>query len=323
MDALSEVLRRVQLSGAVFFNAELSAPWALLSPSSDVLARVLMPEAEHLIEYHLLLEGDCWIRVGHDDRAEPLALAQGDLVMVAQGDPHRMSSDREGRSNVLPSESIELPTGGNFAVARHGGGGAVTRLVCGYLAIDRRLCAPLLDALPPLLHVNAAGSELDGWLRTYLRLQLEASAGLSAGSACVLSKLSELMFVEAIRRHAAQQPADRTNWLAGLRDPAVSRALAAIHAEPAERWTVDSLAREAGVSRSGLAARFTELIGQSPMHYLTQWRLRLAAHLLRTTSRPASSVGFEVGYESEAAFSRAFRREFGSPPSSWRRSDPG
>lgn len=320
MDALSEVLRRVQMTGAVFFNAELSAPWAVMSPPSHVLARVLMPQAQHLIEYHLILEGRCFIRVaGH----EPIELAAGDLVMVPRGDAHRMSSDRVASAKAIEAGDIELPAGGQLATQRHGGGGALTRLVCGYLAVDRRLCAALIDALPRVFRVSAAGSELDAWLQTCLRLRLGERGDEQPGGACVLAKLSELMFVEAIRRHVDSLPESASGWLAGLKDPPVGQALGLMHTSPAQPWTVDRLAREVGLSRSGLAARFSARIGTSPMQYLTQWRLTLAAHLLQTTLRPASSVAFEVGYDSEAAFSRAFKREFGAPPAAWRRAEGG
>lgn len=316
MDALSEVLRHVRLTGAVFLNAELSAPWAILSPTSDVLAATLLPEAEHMIEYHLVMQGNCYIEV---DGAPPVELHEGDLVMLPQGDSHRMRSDRAGNVPHVVADPEGFVRAGEITRPRFGGGGRVTRLVCGYLAIDRRLCRPLLDALPRILRVDAKGTEVGGWLQTYVRMRVLASGEGQPGAACVLAKLSELMFVEAVRRYVETLPAGCAGWLGGLRDPAVGKALGLLHGDPSHRWTVDSLACATGVSRSALADRFTTLIGRSPMHYLTQWRLALAAHLLRTTTRTASVVAFEVGYESEAAFSRAFRREYGSPPAAWRR----
>ncbi len=317
MDALSEVLRLVRLTGAVFLNAEMSAPWAIQSPPSHVLARAMMPDAEHVIEYHLIVEGRCFIQVAGEP---PLELVQGDLVMVPQGDSHRMSSDLRPSVRVLPADEMKFPAAGEIASPRYGGGGDVTRVVCGYLAIDRRLCAALVGALPRVFRVNAGCGEVNAWLQTYLRIRVIERGELQPGGACVLAKLSELMFVEAIRRYVESLPAEQSGWLSGLKDPYVGKVLGLMHGSPTRSWTVDGLAREVGLSRSGLADRFTALIGKSPMQYLTQWRLTLAAHLLQTTSKPASVVAYEVGYESEAAFNRAFRREFGAPPATWRRS---
>jgi len=318
MDALSEVLRLVRLTGAVFLNAELSAPWAIQSPPSHVLAQAMMPDAEHMIEYHLIVEGHCFIKVADEP---PLKLVEGDLVMVPRGDSHRMSSDLQPAVPVLSATEIRFPAAGEIATPRYGGGGEMTRIVCGYLAVDHRLCAALIGALPRVFRVSAGSGEVNTWLQTYLRIRLIERGEDQPGGACVLAKLSELMFIEAIRRYVESLPAEQSGWLSGLKDPFVSKVLGLMHGNPTRSWTVESLAREVGLSRSGLADRFTALLGKSPMQYLTQWRLTLAAHLLRTTSKSASVVAFEVGYESEAAFSRAFRREFGAPPAAWRRSD--
>ena len=171
------------------------------------------------------------------------------------------------------------------------------------------------------MRVSAGSSEVSAWLQTYLRIWLIERGEDQPGGACVLAKLSELMFVEAIRRYVESLPADQAGWLSGLKDPYVGKVLGLMHGHPTRAWTVESLAREVGLSRSALADRFTALLGRSPMQYLTQWRLTLAAHLLRTTTKPASVVAYDVGYESDAAFNRAFRREFGAPPAAWRRGD--
>jgi AraC-like DNA-binding protein len=318
MDALSEVLRLVRLTGSVFLNAELTAPWAVESPPSKVLAEALIPEAEHVIEYHLVVEGRCFIEVADEP---PLELAQGDLVMVPRGDSHRMSSDAKAAIPTQRASETRLPAPGAIAFPAYGGGGEMTRLVCGYLALDRRLCAALIMALPRVLRVTAGSSEVSSWLQTYFRIRLIEQDESQPGSACMLAKLSELMFVEAVRRYVESLPPEQSGWLCGLKDPYVGKALGLLHASAANSWTVDSLAREVGVSRSGLADRFTTLIGKSPMQYLTHWRLTLAAHFLRTTNKPASVIAYEVGYESEAAFNRAFKREFGAPPVAWRRGD--
>jgi AraC-like DNA-binding protein len=313
---LSEVLRLVRLTGAVFLNAELTAPWAVQTPSAQQLAAKLMPNADWLVEYHLIVEGRCWVRLRD---GEPVALNAGDLVMLPHGDSHRLSSAPGLEIRAVEGTDLTLPAHGEIVQSRYGGGGEVTRIACGYFAIDRRLCRGLIAALPPVLRIDAADGDLRHWLHTYMQLRAANRGGFQPGGACVLSKLSELMFVEAVRRYVAALPREHTGWLAGLRDPHVGPALGLIHQAPARPWTVEALGRAVGLSRSSLAERFTALIGQPPMQYLMQWRLTLAAHRLQASQRPASAVALEVGYDSEAAFSRAFKREFGLPPALWRR----
>lgn len=320
MDALSEVLRQVGLSGAVFCHADLSAPWALSAPRSDRLARTLRPGAPHLIEYHLLLEGEAWLRVG---RGPALHLGEGDLVMLPRGDAHRISSDASGRAAAaLDVAAVAQSAPGEITTRQHGGGGALTRLVCGYFALDRGLCGDLIDALPRALRVHAASGEIGFWLNTCLRLHLVEKDSERLGGALTLARLSELMFIEAVRRHVEALPAGQGGWLAALKDPPVARALALLHTRPAEPWTVDRLAAQAGVSRSALAGRFRARTGRPPMQYLARWRLTLAAQRLRDGHRSAAAVAREVGYASEAAFSRAFQRAYGAAPSA-RRHRPG
>ena len=317
VDALSEVLRLVRLNGAVFLDAQFSAPWNVQSPPSKVLAAAMLPEAEHLIEYHLIVEGSCYIRLND---GEPVHLEEGDVVMLPHGEAHRMSSQPRFDTPLI-TESVAFPGAGEITAVRCGGGGALTRIVCGYLALDRKLCGSLIAALPRILRVDARSTDVGEWLRSYVRISTDERGKERPGGRCVLAKLSELMFVEAVRRYVESLPADQRGWLAGLRDPFIGRALGLLHANPSRQWTVELLAREIGLSRSALAERFTDLIGQPPMQYLTQWRLLLAAHVLQTTTRSASVVAEEVGYDSESAFSRAFRREFGLPPATWRKRD--
>lgn len=315
-DALSEVLRLVRLTGAVFLNAEMSAPWAVQTPSAKRLAAQLLPDADWLVEYHLIVEGECWIRLADGD---PVHLQAGDLVMVPHGDSHRLSSEPGLETRAVDGTALKLPAYGEIVQHSYGGGGAVTRIACGYFAIDRRLCRGLLATLPRIVRVDASDGDLRTWLHTYMTMRAAGRNGFRPGSACVLSKLSELMFIEAVRRYVETLPPGQTGWLAGLRDPHVGQALGLIHQSPARPWTVEGLGRAVGLSRSALAERFTELIGQPPMQYLTQWRLTLAAHRLQVSQRSAAAVAEEVGYDSEAAFNRAFKREFGLPPAAWRR----
>ena len=315
-DALSEVLRLVRLTGAVFLNAEMSAPWMVRTPSARQLAAKLMPQADWLVEYHLIVEGCCWVRVDGD---EPVRLSAGDLVMLPHGDAHHLSSEPGFDAPASDGAAFEPPPYGEIVQVRRTGSGAITRIACGYFALDRRLCGGLLTALPRVVCIDASAGDLRTWLDTYMQLRAAALGGSRPGGACVLSKLSELMFIEAVRRHVETLPPEQTGWLAGLRDAHVGRALGLIHQQPARPWTVQSLGRAVGLSRSALAERFTALIGQPPMQYLTQWRLAVAAHRLQVSRRPAGSVAEEVGYDSEAAFSRAFKREYGMPPAAWRR----
>jgi transcriptional regulator GlxA family with amidase domain len=210
------------------------------------------------------------------------------------------------------------PKGGLWVI-RHGGGGEPTRVVCGYLGCDRLENNPLAAALPPVLTFDTRKGNAAAWVRSSLEFAADEIGARRAGSEAVLAKLSELLFVEALRRYVEGLPDEQTGWLAGLKDPFVSRALSLLHGRVRREWTVDDLGREVGLSRSALAERFTRLIGEPPMHYLARWRIQLAAHQLRNSDTPLARIAEQVGYESEAAFSRAFKRSFGVPPATWRR----
>lgn len=314
MDALSEVLRVVRLSGAVFFNASFSAPWCFSSPAAASVMHTLHPGAERLVIYHLLTEGACRLEV---DGIAPTQLRAGDVVVFPHGDAHRMAS-APGVA-AAPSANLRALLQRRPRRIRYGGGGEGTRFVCGYLACDPRLCRPILDALPRVLVVHLRDVEGGDWLETSIRYAVAEAESPRPGGEGVLAKLSEVLFVETLRRHVEQLAPEHTGWLAGLRDRVVGRALAALHQRPAHGWTLETLAREAGSSRTVLTERFGHFVGQSPMHYLARWRMALAANLLRTSALDLTRIAEEVGYETDTAFSRAFRREFGSPPATWRR----
>jgi transcriptional regulator GlxA family with amidase domain len=210
------------------------------------------------------------------------------------------------------------PESGLFVI-RHGGGGDKTRVVCGFLGCDRLDGNPLAGALPPLLRFDARQGSAAAWIRSSLEFAADEIAARRAGSETVLAKLSELLFVEALRRYVEGLPDEQTGWLAGLKDPFVSRALSLLHGRVAQEWTVDDLGREVGLSRSALADRFTRLIGEPPMRYLARWRIQVAAQQLRKSDLPLARIAEQVGYESEAAFNRAFKRNFGIPPAAWRK----
>jgi AraC-like DNA-binding protein len=252
-----------------------------------------------------------------------LEVATGDLVLFPQDDRHLMGSDL----HVAPLESedancVDAAADADLIQLRHGGGGAVTRFVCGYLACSRSMCRPLFEALPRVLRIPIGDGRASALLRELLRVGVRESLASRPGAESTLAKLAELMFVEALRRYVANLPPGGKGWLAAVRDAHVGRALALLHGEPERAWTVDKLAREVALSRSGLAERFAALVGESPMQYLLRWRLALAARTLRANREAVARVAERSGYESETAFSRAFKREFGMPPAAWRKAAP-
>jgi AraC-like DNA-binding protein len=318
MDALSDVLRAVRLTGAVFFDVHASEPWVAEAPPGRAIVGTVFPGAEHLISYHVVTHGTCW---GHVIGEAPRRLVAGDVIVFPHGDPHVMSSAPGMRGTpelalYRPPEDGRLP----FTLTMGGERPDPARIVCGFLGCDARPFNPLLSALPASLHVADGG---DGPLRELVRFAVAETKGPRIGSECMLGRLSELMFVDVVRRYLASLPMDRTNWLAGLRDPLVGRALAALHRSPARAWTLESLARDVGLSRSALADRFTAFVGQPPMQYLACWRMQLAATHLLTGMDSIAEVAERVGYESEAAFSRAFKKVVGVPPGQWRRHRTG
>jgi AraC-like DNA-binding protein len=318
MDALSDVLKSVRLEGALYLNAEFTAPWCLRGRYGMASVRQRLAGAEHVVYFHLLTEGSC--KVSLADGSDLLEVSAGDLVLFPQDDRHLMGSDL----HLAPLE-VENFNGGNEPAPEllpyhHGGGGATTRFVCGFLACNRSMCRPLLDALPRVLRIPIGDGIVSGLLRDLLRLGVvESSSASRPGAQSTLTKLAELALVEALRRYVESLPPGGKGWLAAVRDTQVGRALALLHGEPGRAWTVDSLAREVALSRSALAERFATLVGEPPMQYLMRWRLALAASTLRSGREALSRVAERSGYESEAAFNRAFKREFGLPPAAWRR----
>jgi len=314
MDALSETLRVVQLVGAIFINARFTAPWCYQSPSADTAARLLEPGAERVVIFHMVMEGECFVEMGNQS---PVRLIAGDAVIFPEGDAHRMASE----PGLAPASGARL----DEVLSRrprqlsYGGGGPTTRLVCGYLACDVRLARLLLAGLPSLVRVNVRGSNAGIWLEASVRYALVEARSPRPGGAGVLAKLAEVLFIEVLRLYMNEHSEGRTGWLAGVGDRIVGAALTCLHKSPAHPWTLEELAREANTSRSVLAERFQSLVGNSPMQYLTQWRMLLAANLLRRGNAPLARVAEEVGYQTDTAFSRAFRREFGLPPVAWRR----
>ena len=315
MDALSETLRVVRLVGAIFIHARFTAPWCYQSPNADSAAPMLEPGAERVVIFHLITEGECYVEMG--DKQPPVRLVAGDAVVFPQGDGHRMAS-QPGLAPAAGKRLDAVLTRRPRYIA-YGGGGTTTRLICGYLACDARLARMLLGGLPSLLRVNVRGSNAGIWLEASLRYALAEARSPRPGGAGVLAKLAEVLFIEVLRMYMNEQHEGRTGWLAGVGDRIVGAALGAMHKDPAYAWSLEELARAANTSRSVLAERFHDLVGNTPMQYLTQWRMLLAANLLSRGNTPVARVAEDVGYQTDTAFSRAFRKEFGAPPAAWRR----
>lgn len=317
-DALSDVLKTVRLTGATFFDVAAKAPWVAESMPREMLLPKILPGAEHLIAYHVLTEGRCFANLVGE---EPIPVEAGEVIVFTKGDPHVLSSSPGMRTDPVSQETLDAATAGQLPFAiNYGDDGPVSaKVVCGFLACDARPFNPLLDNLPPVIKASDRNGDDAGWLGQFIRLASAESAEKRAGGEGVLAKLSELMFIEVVRRYLANLPPEQAGWLAGLRDPFVGKALSLMHAKPQHDWTIETLAKDVGLSRSVLAERFADLVGMPPMHYLAKWRMQIAAGLLSGGNSNIASVAAEIGYASEAAFSRAFKKMVGVPPSDWRR----
>jgi AraC-like DNA-binding protein len=320
-DVLSELLSAVRLTGSVFFDVTARSPWVAEAPPSSKIAGNVTPGAQHAIEYHVITSGSCWISLVDDHAFEPVRLTEGDVVVIPHGDSHALSSapgmraEPQWELHRRPTDANALP----FKLTTGSEGPSEAHLVCGFFSCDVRPFNPLLDSLPRFIRCgrgasNASGGLLDG----FIHLAATETKHKRAGSQSILNRVSELMFVEVIRMHMDQLAESNTGWLAGLRDPLVGRALTLLHGQPAHAWTLDELAAESGASRSALADRFSHLTGYPPIQYLTQWRMQLAAKRLTDTNAKVAAVAEAVGYDSEAAFSRAFKKATGRSPGEWR-----
>ena len=328
VDVLSDVLQAVRLSGALFFLTDASSPWSVAVPRSTALTSILHPRAQHLISYHVVTSGSCWC---HCASAPALFLNEGDVVVIPHGDEYQLSQPAGHHSQWTAHEVLGFfrdmaRRDHPFVVTEGGGGPGGVKVLCGFLGCDVRPFNPVFGALPPLLHVprvpRAPGTKGDP-LSHLIDFTMQESRVRDAGTECVIVRLAELMFVEVVRRYLASVPPGQTGWLAGLRDPVIGEALGLLHRAPERDWTLPRLAREVNQSRSVLAERFTHVVGSPPMQYLTRWRMQLAARLLADGSQKVAAIAAAVGYESEAAFSRAFRRATGVPPATWRRNTRG
>lgn len=329
-DVLSDLLRSVRLRGAVFYHISCRDQWSAEAPAARDIADAVMPGSGHVMEYHMIARGQGWAGV---QGVAPARLAAGDVVIFPHGDAHVMSSAPGKQPHRLEAEWVfatrddpkPMPIAFHHGVIRPGAetplDEAETVLICGFLGCDLRPFNPLIGALPRLLHVPAP--RIGAWVGSALEQAVVESRERRAGGDAVLERLSEMMFVDAVRRYLEAMPEEATGWLAGLRDRYVGRALALLHEDPARAWTIEELGREVGLSRSALHERFVALVGQPPMQYLTGWRMQLAAGLLRDARGNVADIALQVGYDSEAAFARAFKRFAGLPPAAWRRKQVG
>ena len=329
-DTLSDLLRAVRVRGAVFYYVSCSDKWSAEAPPASEIAEAVMPGSEHVIEYHMIAKGNGWAAV---DGEVPVKLAAGDVVMFPHGDRHVLSSApgiaplRRSAEWVFATRSLPKP----MPIAYHHGvvepgapipvDQADTIAVCGFLGCDLRPFNPLIAALPRILHLPA--EQASGWARRVIEQAVAESSDVRPGGDAVLERLAEMMFVDAARRYLDTLPEGSLGWLAGLRDRFVGKALELMHARPDHDWTVDDIAREVGLSRSALHERFVQYLGYPPMHYLANWRIQLGSRLLRESNRTVATVALDVGYDSEAAFSRAFKRMVGMSPAAWRKAQAG
>lgn len=315
MDALSEVLRVCRLRGATVLNADFGAPWRVGVTAGAAITKSFLPDAESPAIVHLVLDGECLVQLGGGD---PLKLRAGEAVLLVQGTPHRIASDLD-TPEVTFTSLLRPPIAGELVPTRHGGGGERTRIVSCVATMERPLCDPILEALPAIVRADLRDSPAARLMEEALGFALSESDAPRAGGIASLAKLAELVFIEIVRRQVETAPAESRGWIAGLNDRFVGRALALMHGKPGDNWTVEKLARQVGLSRSALADRFVHVLGEPPISYLSRWRLCLAAQKLANTRRTVESIATDAGYESSGAFSHAFKRTFGKPPSIWRK----
>lgn len=314
MDALSDVLQAVRLTGGIFLDGRLTAPWCLSSYIDPDHSRPYLNDPVQLIGYHYVVRGrmQVWLEGG-----QPVEVHAGEAILLPRNEPHYVGSACGLRS--LPAGNFVQPaTDGGLAQIVHGGGGELTHIVCGFLGSDTHR-NPLLTTLPRLLKVDMVKAGSGEWIESSLRFAIHGLRDGKVGSSTIMSKLSELMFVEAVRGYAATLPAEQRGWLAGARDPAVGRALALLHGKVNHPWTAEDLAREVALSRSAFANRFITLVGVPPMRYLINWRMQVAKDKLLGGRQSVAQIAYDIGYDAEAAFIRAFKREFGLPPATWRK----
>lgn len=303
MDVLSDVLASMRLGGGVYFRCEMTAPWGMATSATAVP------------EFHVIVRGNCWLRMpGHRD---PIALQGGDVVVFLHGGAHALVDVPDGEARpaaeILEGQSVE-----NFGPVKHGGGGAPASILCGYFEFDRHSLHPLVAALPPFIHLRGTGISEFAWLQTALNFMIHETMAAKPGAEAVVRRLAGVLFVQMVRAFIEQAESPPA-MLAAIADRQVGAALALMHKDPARAWTLAALARGAGMSRSALALRFHRLVGRTPMQYLTMWRMQLARGYLTESALSTATVAERVGYRSEAAFGKAFKKAVGQGPGAYRR----
>jgi AraC family transcriptional regulator, alkane utilization regulator len=322
-DVLAEMLRTLRLTGSVFLNARFSAPFGVVSPK-QYDERTPMAHLRHISIFHLIADGTCTIEIASGERR---TVSAGDILLLPFADAHKFWNGDVVDMAFGPDLMHPGLVKGMWTV-NHGGGGEVTRMVCGYIESAEFLFAPVFRSLPPLLVDRTDDDKVSALITSTAREILQLVDAAIPGSELMLGRLMESLFVEVVRRYAELLPASAKGWFAALNDPIVGRALQFVHGDPARRWTLDELAREAGASRTVLAERFGTVLSQAPIEYVTSWRMQLAAERIRNSKDSLAAIAADVGYESEAAFNRAFKRVTGVTPGRWRdgdtasRSDP-
>lgn len=298
-DPLGEVLHMLKLTGTLYCRSELTAPWG-----------VEMPPFDDCLMFHIVTSGHCWLTV---EGEEPMLMQAGSLTLLPHGKGHSISSDLEQPTTPLFDIPVEKVSE-RLEVMEYGGGGAVTQLTCGVARFDHAVGKELIKSLARVMYIDSWKEEDDTWLQSTLRFIAREARELRPGSETVITHLADILIIQAIRTWIDSAPAEGSGWISALRDKQIGNALALIHRQPENDWTVEGLAREVGMSRSGFSARFSALMGESAMRYVTRWRMQLARLQLQESAEPLISVAERLGYQSEAAFSRAFRREFGLSP---------
>jgi AraC-like DNA-binding protein len=305
-DALSDILSALRLRGTIYFRTEFNPPWGVAVPAFRNVAR-----------FHLAARSSCWVRVAGEDR--PVALAQGDLIVIPHGAAHVLADepDRDATTvdDVLQKTGYE---GGGALVYGGRDEGRSTRLICGHFEFDDAVIHPLLDALPRYIHITGSETLNHVWLENAMKFVSVESLGEQPGSEAIVHRLSEIIFIQVVRIYV-ERAGGAAGCLAGITDPQIGRALGAMHSSPATAWTVERLAQEAGMSRTSFAVRFARLVGMTPLNYLTHWRMQEARRLLRQTRDPVLAIAECAGYHSEAAFNRAFKKRFAATPAAYRR----
>lgn len=311
--ALSDALAQIRLSGAIFLLSECTEAWAYESMASDDVAAVLAPDAVQLLLFHVLVSGSCWIEAG----SHKVWAHEGDVIVLPYNDQHRMGGHKSAEP-VPIAQLIDPPPWTTLPHIVTGQGGARSELVCGFLACDDRLFDPRMGVFPPVFVVTPPQGPVRSWVKASSDLVLQQTSQATDEHVAAPTDLPQLLLREVLKLHLANAPATSTGWLAALNDQVVAPALAAIHSHPGRKWTLSDLAREATVSTTVLDERFRSVLGLAPIRYLTSWRMHVAEDLLRTTTLPLAAIAPRVGYDSEEAFSRAFKRDHGRAPSGWR-----